>query len=109
MIARIQCSPTASAQLRDACAMPSLAGACAGELEFREVPYFMVSRSAANWSDAQGDINTIRVLSATALGLVIDPLSETNGGEGTEAVRQTLVPWTNVVSLTLDKTLPQER
>ncbi len=89
--------------------MPSLQGPAGGEVEFREVPYFMVSRSREKWPEEKGDINTVRVLNATERGLVVDPLSETAGSDKTEALRQTLIPWTNIISLTLDKSSAGER
>lgn len=102
MIARVSCTENAARALREFCALPGKAGECGGEIEFRELPYFLVERSAHRWTEGQGDVNVVRVLAANDRGLVIDPLSETMEA-GKVAGRHTLVPWTNVVSLTIER------
>jgi len=102
MIARCVLTDEAAGELRSRAAIAAAEGGKSGELEFREVPYFLVSRSMKNWSEEKGDINIVRVLNATEAGLVIDPTSETAVSGGTQAPRHTLVPWTNIISITLD-------
>lgn len=99
MIARLRCTESAARKVRAACALPEGGGACEGEIEFRELPYFMVERSAMKWTEGQGDVNTVQIVDATDRGIVIDPLSESDRA----ATRHTLVPWTNVVSLTIER------
>ena len=73
------------------------------EIEFREVPYFLVSRSREQWTEGRGDINAVRVLAVTDLGLIIDPSSEPVGEGGNQAKHHTIVPWSNVISLTIER------
>lgn len=66
------------------------------EIEFKEVPYFLVSRAASKWSpEQQGDLNEIEILGVGEKGLIVDP--DSTGGK----TRRTLVPWSNIVSLSL--------
>lgn len=71
------------------------------EIEFREVPYCIVSRSRENWGGERGDINALRLLSAGSAGLVVDPDSRPVEGQNNQGHRHTLIPWTNVISLTV--------
>lgn len=71
------------------------------ELEFKELPYFIVSRSKVKWDPSLGDVNLVTLLRATEVGLVVDPeFGESQSGNG---MRQTLIPWTNVISLSITR------
>ncbi len=103
MIAKCQCSAEAARKLREFAVMDSGEGPCVAEIEFREVPYFLVSRSREKWMEGRGDINVVRVINATSLGLVIDPASESVETQSAQASRHTMIPWANVISLTIDR------
>lgn len=70
--------------------------AIGAEIEFKELPYFMVTRSRTNWNfETQGDINAILMLDITDRGIMVDP--EREG----EPARKTLIPWSNIISLSI--------
>lgn len=97
MIARLDCSAEALQRLHELAGMGAVSVAGVAEIEFREVPYFLVSRSREQWTEGRGDINAVRVLSVTDLGVVVDPASDPRA----QAARRTIIPWTNVISLTV--------
>lgn len=68
------------------------------EIEFREVPYFIVSRSRKQWAEDQGDINAVCVVDANEKGILIDP---DTGAERAGNSKRVFVPWTNVLSLSV--------
>ena len=70
------------------------------EVEFKELPYFLVSRSRAAWNpEKQGNINDVELIAVIDEGLLVAP-------EGTDepGFRRTLIPWTNVISLSSTRT-----
>lgn len=70
------------------------------EVEFKEVPYFLVSRSRMQWdAEKAGDINEVLLVDVTAGGLVVAP-----DGEDAPHGRRTFVPWQNVISLSTTRT-----
>jgi hypothetical protein len=103
MILKCTFSEEAEEDLREALGFYALDDLEGLELEFREVPYFIVSRSKASWQPEQGDINVIRILSATDRGLIVDPDSRPLPGDPGQAHRHTLIPWTNVLSMTVGR------
>jgi len=100
------CKPSARAEkeLRRLLCLEGQEGLTIVEVEFRELPYFMVARSRVKWDAAsQGDINVVSLLHVTAEGIVVDPLSQPLPGSDTQAVRHTLIPWQNVISLSITR------
>ena len=73
------------------------------ELEFREVPYFIVSRSRERWEIDQGDINTACIVGVNERGLVLDPESGKPERYTSGKQKETLIPWTNIISLTVTR------
>lgn len=103
MIAKMTLTPQAAAFLAASAGMDS-AEVSGGELEFRHVPYFLVARSREKWApEVQGDIDSVRVLNVSPLGLVVAPDGGTLGGNPAQAQRHTVVPWSNVISYTLNR------
>jgi len=94
VIARCLCEADAAGSIAREIYKAEPAGTREFEIEFREVPYFIVSRSKQQWMEARGDINCVRVVGATALGILIDPAAGVPG-------ERTFVPWTNVLSMTM--------
>jgi hypothetical protein len=72
------------------------------EVEFREVPYFIVARARDKWSPEQGDVNAFQIIGVTDTGLLADPksLSKTDALSN----KQTFIPWTNILSLSVEVT-----
>lgn len=99
MITRCAIPDAAAESLRAAAGLAPNEPVASAELEFREVPYFIVSRSREKWGEDRGDINAIRLVGANDRGLLADP-DNASAAEGVPA-RVTLIPWTNVVSLTV--------
>lgn len=95
MNAKCLCTPEAANALCKALEL-SCSDAVVAEIEFRELPYCIVSRSREQWTEARGDITALRVVGITERGLVLDP-----DGEETTPSRRTLIPWTNIISLTV--------
>ncbi len=93
MLSPCRCTPEAERELRALFGVPEGESVGAVEAEFREVPYFLVARSREKWTPERGDINELLICGADDRGLFLDP-------DGA-ARRMTLVPWHNVVSLTL--------
>lgn len=70
------------------------------EVEFKEVPYFLVSRSRMQWDVEQaGDINEVLLVAVSDGGLIVAP-----DGADVPAGRRTLIPWHNVISLSTTRT-----
>ncbi len=82
-------------QLLGVDAAESLAGV---EVEFKEIPYFIVARGRQAWDHTKGDINTVQVLGVNERGLVVDPDAIT---VATPPKRFSFVPWSNILSLTI--------
>lgn len=103
MLAPCRCSENAEAALRQALGVRGRDAIDALEIEFREVPYFLVARSQAKWNpEASGDINEINILHVNDRGLVVDPDSSATG-PADQAVRHTLIPWNNIISLSITR------
>jgi len=90
MISPCRCSVQASQALLSIMGLEKSASNV--EVEFREVPYFVVSRSREKWNPERGDINALDLEIVGENGLVFDA-----DGSG----RRSLVPWQNVISITL--------
>ncbi len=103
MIAKGRLTKEAAAVLKEMSGIKGSSSITEAEIEFREVPYFLVSRSRVNWTEEQGDVNEIQILWASESGLSVDPLNEPtkDKDDPTQALRHTLIPWSNVLSLTL--------
>ncbi|MBX3729793.1 MAG: hypothetical protein KF858_11460 [Candidatus Sumerlaeia bacterium] len=71
------------------------------DLEFREIPYFIVSRSRQGWNEKQGDINTVLLVGCNERGLLADP--DNVATTAPVPTRTTLIPWSNVISLTAER------
>lgn len=95
MITKGTCNASAAPMIADLVGEPVAEGAEL-QMEFREVPYFVVSRSHKTWDFERGDINALRVVGANDRGLVVDPQVDPADGR-----RRSLIPWTNVLSLTV--------
>ncbi len=89
MISPCRCSETAGRQL--AVILGLEAGVGQAEVEFREIPYFVVSRSREKWNPERGDINAVDLEQVTDRGLIFT-------GDG--QAKRSLVPWQNVISIT---------
>ncbi len=103
MIAPCKLTPAAEAVIRGMLGFETAAPVVSAEIEFREVPYFLVARSREKWSAEQGDINEVQVIAANEFGLVINPDNRPTGGDLPQAPRHTLVPWQNILSLSLGR------
>lgn len=103
MIAPCRVSPNAAFALRLRLGVEGSVPFSAVEVEFREVPYFLVSRSQAQWSTEQGDINEVNIIGANDTGLIVDPEAQPLGDDPNQARRHTLVPWANVISLSITR------
>lgn len=97
MVTPCTIAPEAAKRIRRALRLPDDSMFESVHLEFREVPYFIVSRSRENWDAERGDINTVHLVDVTKRGLIADP---DGSGQGR---RLTLIPWTNVISLTAER------
>jgi hypothetical protein len=103
MLSACRCSREAEVSLR------SLLGIAAGdpisgvELEFKELPYFIVSRARTRWDPAMGDINVIQIVRITDQGIVVDPRVMAEDEVAAEPGQLTFVPWPNVVSLSITR------
>ncbi|MCB2155897.1 hypothetical protein KQI84_13525 [bacterium] len=98
MNAKCLCTPEAARALCQAMGLPA-ADVVEAEIEFRELPYCIVSRSREQWTEARGDITALQVVAIGDRGLVLDPGSTTSDGQ--DSARRTLIPWTNILSLTV--------
>lgn len=91
-----RCSAVAEAALRERIGFPSAAPFGDVEVEFKEVPYFIVSRSRQKpWDASRGDISRMDVVGVSTDGLVVDP------DVPPADTRRTLIPWSNIISLTI--------
>jgi hypothetical protein len=100
MISPCTCSADGRAQLLGLMGVPTM-GTPADEvnLEFRELPYFIVSRARLRREGqpmGAGDVAGMQILGANSLGLLVDPRLEDTPAEGPQRV---FVPWTNVISV----------
>ena len=60
--------------------------------------------SEPTWNpETKGDVNAMRVLDVTEQGLIVDPDSEPLPQDPNAARRHTFIPWTNVISLTVER------
>ena len=101
MISPCTCSADGRAQLLGLMGVQPTLGAPADEvnLEFRELPYFIVSRARLRREGAPsgaGDVAGMQILGANTLGLLVDPRLEDSPADGPQRV---FVPWTNVISV----------
>ena len=95
MIAKCFCSSDAKASLAKSLGVSDEQSSELAEVEFRELPYFFVSRSKEQWMEGQGDPNSVRIVSATEQGLLFDP-----GANSQQKERKVcFVPWLNIISL----------
>ncbi len=101
MLSPCRCSPRAEASLREILAVEDADPIDKVEVEFREVPYFLVSRSLEKWKPEEGDINEITILQFSDRGMVVDAEGRTKA-DGS-SMRQTLVPWQNIISLSITR------
>ncbi len=71
------------------------------ELEFREVPYFLVQRSQKKWipGNQDDDVNVISVVCANERGLVAEDHENPSNEETTPRVKRVLIPWANIISI----------
>lgn len=98
MLCTCRCSDSSRSSLGEILGVGNSANLETIEVEFKELPYFLVSRSRVKWdTETQGDINEIELLSVTNNGLLVAP-----DGPATDA--RTLVPWQNVISLSTTRT-----
>ena len=98
MISPARCTPEAARALAGQLGLPGDVSFDALEVEFREIPYFIVSRSRATWDQgAKGDINAFEVLSVGQHGMLVN-----SSGEQSDQ-RFTLIPWANVISITVKR------
>lgn len=94
MLSPCRCTAESRSALRAQFGLAADAPIAGVEVEFREVPYFLVSRSRQAWSPTSAEnINELQLAGLGERGLLVDP-----DGEGK---RLTLVPWQNVISLTI--------
>lgn len=95
MIAKCLCSEQAYDSLIKHLGVSKDQASPLAEVEFRELPYFFVSRSKEQWMEGQGDVNAVRISQATDLGLLFDP-----GANSSQKERKVcFVPWLNIISL----------
>ncbi|MBI1290116.1 hypothetical protein GC173_02565 [bacterium] len=103
MLSTCRCSSQAEASLRTLMGLPEATRIAGVELEFKELPYFIVSRAKVRWDPAMGDINVIQIDRINDQGLVVDTRvladDETDGEPG----QLTFIPWPNVVSLSITR------
>ncbi len=98
MLSPCRCHPDAHEGLREIFGLAESDAVDTGEIEFKEVPYFLVARSRSQWQpEESGDINEIHIMRAGERGLVVDP------DAGQPGRRQTLIPWSNVLSLSITR------
>ena len=103
MLSSCRCSSAAEASLRSLLGL-NAGDAIAGiEIEFKELPYFIVSRAKVRWDPAMGDINVINLVRITEQGLVVDPRVSSDGDADSEPGQLTFIPWPNVVSLSITR------
>jgi len=99
MLSPCRCTPRAEAALRDLLDAVDVCAAPHVEVEFRELPYFLVSRSQSQWqAGPAADVNVINILDVTERGLLVDAEAQSID---VEPVRRTLIPWQNIISLSL--------
>lgn len=95
------CAPAAVSRIRQMAGLDAAAKVGMIEVEFRELPYFLVTRSRELWSDDQGDINAVRAIAATEFGLVVDAASGDARSDDKEPRQRTVIPWANIISITV--------
>ncbi|MCC5877183.1 MAG: hypothetical protein JJU11_13260 [Candidatus Sumerlaeia bacterium] len=100
MLCTCQCSEASRSALGEILGVGDSSMLQTVEVEFKELPYFLVSRSRAKWDpESQGDINDVELVSVTEKGLLVAP-----DGAGDAEGRRTLIPWQNVISLSTTRT-----
>ena len=92
MIALCCCSPKASGELAAILGSPQVDGEV--EVEFREVPSFIITRSGAQRARGNTTLTPVGIISVNSLGLLF---------EADELGSRSLVPWQNVISITARK------
>ena len=104
MISSGFCTGAAQSRLCEFFGLPAAESLSGVEIEFKEIPYFVVSRSRTTWNQDQGDINAINVLNIDNRGLMVDPLSLPGNPAGREVSRRlAFIPWSNILSLTITR------
>lgn len=94
MLTQCRLSAQARTALTALLPVPSGMQLSGAEVEFKELPYFLVTRSRTTWdAEKMGDINVISLEAVSERGLVVDP--QVAGA----TQRLTLIPWANVISL----------
>jgi hypothetical protein len=101
MVATCQLSAEAKRSLAPVFGVPegSVFGA---ELEFRELPYCIVSRAKIRWDATMGDVNELVLVRLADQGVVVDPELGSNA-TNPEAARLVLIPWQNIASLSITR------
>ncbi|MCC6548324.1 hypothetical protein IT570_14290 [Candidatus Sumerlaeota bacterium] len=103
MISFCFCSGEAHARLCDFFGFHRDEKVAGVEVEFREIPYFIVSRSRTAWNPEQGDINAINLLSVNDGGIFVDSVSMQGQPAADGSRRHTFIPWSNVLSMTITR------
>lgn len=93
-----RCTEVAARQLRETMGLVGAEAFTGIEVEFRELPYFVVSRGRLKQNPETAQEITLPLLRLNERGLVFD--SRLPGQEG-EAVA--FVPWQNVISLSITR------
>jgi len=102
MLSSCRCSSAAEASLRSLLGLGAGDAIASIEIEFKELPYFIVSRAKVRWDPAMGDINVINLVRITDQGLVVDPRVAGDDADS-EPGQLTFIPWPNVVSLSITR------
>ncbi len=92
MIALCCCSPKASGELAAILGSQQVKGYV--DVEFREVPSFIITRSGAQRARGNATIAPVEIVSVGPVGLLF---------EADEQGSRSLVPWQNVISITARK------
>ena len=96
MLTKCRLTHRAKVAIQAALQAPSGQPIHCAELEFKELPYFLVSRSRAGWNtEEKGNINEILLENVSERVLIVDPDVNDN------KCRRTLVPWANVISISV--------
>jgi hypothetical protein len=103
MLSSCRCTPEAEASLRSIYGLSGSEPISGIEIEFKELPYFIVSRAKVRWDPAMGDINVIQLVRISDQGLVVDPRVIVEGESSDEPGQLTFIPWPNVVSLSITR------
>jgi len=92
MIAKCHCTKESQTALQKFAGVDSKDFSTLAEIEFRELPYFLVSRSREKWMEGSEDVNAVKLVGANEHGVVFNP------GPSNEDSKRTFVPWQNIIS-----------